>query len=60
MPEYRFYPIGQDGHIHKPPTSQELPDDAEALKEAKKLVNGCDIEVWQKKRLVAYLIPEDK
>jgi hypothetical protein len=37
-----------------------LPDDAAALKEAKKFTNGHDIEVWENTRLVGYVIPEDK
>ena len=36
------------------------PDDDEALKEARQLVNGRDIEVWQGPRIVAYLTPDDR
>jgi hypothetical protein len=30
------------------------------LKEARQLVNGHDIEVWQGSRILAYLTPGDK
>lgn len=58
MPEYRFYAIKEDGHVAAPAIERELPSDAEALKEAQKLVNGHDIEVWQRKRIAAYLTPD--
>jgi len=60
MPEYRFYAIKPDGHFAEPATERELPDDAEALKEARKLMDGHDIEVWQSSRIVAYLTSDDK
>lgn len=60
MAEYKFYSIKKDGHIDGPPVEAEYPRDAEALVKAKELVNGNDIEVWQGKRVVAYLTPEEK
>jgi hypothetical protein len=60
MSDYRFYPIKEDGHIAGPAVEQDCPNDDEALKEAKRLVNGRDIEVWQSTRLVAYLTSNDK
>lgn len=60
MPEYKFYPIKQDGHIEEPPIPRDLPNDTAALKEAKQLVNGHDIEVWQGSRIVAYLTPDGR
>jgi hypothetical protein len=59
MPEYRFYAVEIDGHVNGPAVTLEFPGDGPALKEAKRLVNGHDIEVWQDTRLVAYVIPED-
>jgi len=53
MPDYRFYTIEQDGHITTPSAELHLPNDAAALSEAKKLVNGHDVEIWQGKRIVA-------
>jgi hypothetical protein len=60
MSAYRFYAIERDGHIVRPPVERDYPQDGEALKEARQLVNGHDIEVWQSSRLVAYLTPDDK
>ena len=51
MPEYRAYIIGQDGHF-KEAVAFVCCDDAEAMKSAKRLVNGHDVELWQLDRLV--------
>ncbi|HEY5306435.1 MAG TPA: hypothetical protein VIJ52_07190 [Pseudolabrys sp.] len=59
MPEYRFYAIEKDGHIARPPTESDLPNDAAALKAANQLLNGRDIEIWQAKRVVGYLVSKD-
>lgn len=58
MPEYRFYKIGPDGHIVEPPPVVECPDDLSAIKEGRKHIDGCDIEIWQGSRIVFYLVPE--
>ena len=60
MREYRFYTIGTDGHIDGPATDHVLPNDSAAIEEAKKLVNGHDVEIWQGPRLVAYVVPDEK
>ena len=60
MPEYGFYPIKRDGYIDGAPATRDCPNDLAALKEARDLVNGRDVEVWQSARLVAYLTPDDK
>jgi hypothetical protein len=60
MSDYRFYMIGKDGHVNGPPTTHALPNDSAALEEAKKLVNGHDVEIWQGPRLVAYVVPDEK
>ena len=59
MPAYRFYSIERTGHITTPPSYHELPDDLSATQEAKKLVNGKDIEIWQGSRLVAFLVSDE-
>ncbi|HMJ29552.1 MAG TPA: hypothetical protein VK512_12625 [Xanthobacteraceae bacterium] len=59
MPEYRFYTIGKDGHVATPAITYEAPKDADALKEAKRLLDGHDIEIWQGARVVAYLVPDE-
>ena len=58
MPEYRFYKITQTGHITEPSSVVVCPDDVAAIKEARKLLDGGDIEIWEGRRVVAYLVPE--
>ena len=58
MLEYRFYLIGSDGHITAAPIERRLTDDSAAMAQAKQLVNGCDVEVWQSTRMVAYVTPD--
>jgi hypothetical protein len=52
MPEYRAYLVGHDGHF-----SEAVPlvcgDDDEAMKKAKQLVDGHDVELWQRDRKIA-------
>ena len=52
MAEYRAYVIGCDA-IFKSSVNLECADDAEASDEAKKLVDGHDVELWQRDRMVA-------
>lgn len=59
MPGYRFYPIKPDGHIAGAPVERECPNDGEALKEARQLVNGHEVEVWQGKRLIGNITADD-
>lgn len=58
MPEYRFYRINQEGHVAEPAPIVECPDDLSAVREARQYVDGCDVEVWQGPRVVAYVTPE--
>lgn len=60
MSEYRFYAIKRDGHVEGPPAERDCRDDRAALKEAREMINGRDIEVWESSRIVAYLTPDDK
>jgi hypothetical protein len=60
MPEYRFFKVKKSGHIDGPAAIYECPGDADAVREAKRLLNGSDIEIWQGPRVVAYLTPDDK
>ncbi len=60
MSEYRFYKIKKDGHIDGLPTARDCLNDAAALKEARRTLNGHDIEIWQSARLVGYVTPDDK
>lgn len=58
MPEYKFYSIKIDGHIAKPPIVTDCPDDLTAIKAARQVLDGNDIEIWEGARVVAYLVPE--
>ena len=52
MPEYRAYIIGPDGHFHSS-VALECLDDEAAAEQAKQLVDGHDVELWQRARKVA-------
>jgi hypothetical protein len=51
--------IKKDGHVAGPPIDHQLPDDAAAVKEAKQLLDGRAIEIWQGARVVVFLDPKD-
>ena len=50
MPEYRAYMIGPDGHIIK--RIELVCDDEAAKQQAKALVDGHDVELWQEARRI--------
>ena len=52
--EYREYLL-KDNHIYKPPYEFVAPDDAAALEVGQHLVDGHDVEVWERKRQVRVL-----
>jgi hypothetical protein len=54
MPEYRAYFLGRDGHI-KNFEPIVCDDDEKAIEAAKRLVDGCDVELWQGARLITTL-----
>jgi len=54
MPEYRAYIIDHDGHI-KSFEPLVCADDVAAIANAKRLVDGHDVEVWQGARKVTTL-----
>ncbi len=59
MAEYRAYTVGRGEHfIGCEPLV--CADDAEAIDQAKRLVNGADIELWTGDRLVARLEAKTK
>jgi hypothetical protein len=51
MAEFRVYRI-KDKHITDPPTIIEADADLVAIKKAKLLVDGCDVELWEGPRFV--------
>jgi hypothetical protein len=52
MPDYRVYLVGKDGHFKKSIPQVCAGDDA-AKQEAEQLVDGHDIELWQRDRKIA-------
>jgi hypothetical protein len=61
MPEYRAYIIGTERHrfIKADQFLSDYPDDTTAITAAKKLINGHDVELWDRGRLVARLDHKD-
>jgi hypothetical protein len=58
MPHYRLYTLRADGHIAGLPAVIECPDDPAAVQEAKKILDGRAIEVWDRARMVIRLEPK--
>jgi hypothetical protein len=56
MPMYRIYTV-EGGHVRKPPQVIECLNDEAAVKEAKQLLNGKLIGVWEKARCIVRLDP---
>jgi hypothetical protein len=52
MQEYRVYVIGSDGHFYNS-LPLECADDDMAMERARQLVNGRDVELWQRDRKIA-------
>jgi len=60
MPDYRAYIIGIDGHFIKAEFLSDHPDDATAIEAAKHLVDGHDVELWDRDRMVIRLAQKPK
>jgi hypothetical protein len=58
MPDYRVYIIGTDGHFQKSVALDCETDDA-AVESAKQLVDGHDVELWQRDRKITRLTRGD-
>jgi hypothetical protein len=52
MPEYRVYIVGSDGHFQES-VSLQCVDDGHATEQAEQLVDGHDVELWQRDRKIA-------
>jgi hypothetical protein len=59
MPDYRAYLVGSDGHFHKSVVLDE-PDDTAAIAAARQLVDGHDVELWQRDRKIAEFAQKPK
>ena len=51
MQDYRLYFVGPDGHVQNR-TDLRCADDAEAIRLAKQLFDGRDVELWQLDRKI--------
>jgi hypothetical protein len=56
MSDYRAYIIGIDGHFIKAEFLSNHADDATAIEAAKQLVDGHDVELWDRDRMVIRLM----
>ena len=52
MPPYRTYLIDRTNNISGPANIVECAGDFDAIKKAKQLVDGHDVELWESDRLV--------
>lgn len=52
MQHYRVYVIGHDGHFIRS-IDLSCADDGAAIESAKQLVDGYDLELWQRDRRIA-------
>lgn len=58
MSVYRVYVVGQSGHVGGIPQYIECRDDAEAIQQARQIMDGHSIEIWEGTRIVKKLSPE--
>ena len=58
MSNYRIFVKDKTGHIVAAHVV-DVPDDDTATERAKQYVDGCDVEVWELKRMVAHLTHDD-
>lgn len=56
MQEYRAYILGPDGHVQR--QIDLVADENTAKEQAKQLVDGHDVELWQSDRKIATFTPK--
>lgn len=59
MPTYRVYTLSKDEHIHSAPRLLECADDEAAMQKARQFLDGQALEIWDEKRKVGRIEPED-
>jgi hypothetical protein len=59
MPEYRIFPLTSDNHIKNAPALVVCENDSAALEQAKKMLDGHNLEVWEGTRRVTRLNSTD-
>ena len=60
MPDYRAYIIGLDGHFIRVEFLSKHADDASAIEAARQIVDGHDVELWDRDRMVIRLVAKPK
>jgi hypothetical protein len=55
MPVYRAFLVDADGHIRRPPHLFDSNGDEAAIKQAQQFVDGCDVELWDHGRIIAWI-----
>ena len=58
MPEYRLYPIKDDGHIAGPAEIVDYPDDRTAIEHAREFATQQPVEIWLLDRRVTRINPD--
>lgn len=56
MTVYRAFPISAEGHVSGPGWILEVASDDEAVEQARRYIDGHDIEVWHGSRLLIKLL----
>jgi hypothetical protein len=59
MTEYRFFRVDTEDQIQGAPKFMTCADDRSARSEARQLMDGYAIEIWDCERRVAYIPPEE-
>jgi hypothetical protein len=57
---YRLYTVDRKGKLSGPPHIVECKDDAAAMDEARKYVDGHDIEIWRDNKRVGLIASQDR
>ena len=58
MPEYQFYRNKKADHVGEPPQHYKFANDAAAVEQAKKRLDGQAIEIWRGALIVGRLKPK--
>jgi hypothetical protein len=58
MPQYRVFRLDLAGKVLGPSEKIEVDNDQDAIREARKNLNGATLEIWDGMRRIAILKPE--
>jgi hypothetical protein len=58
MPAYRIYSLDVTDHVKAPPVIVRCADDHEAMRQARRLLNGKPVEVWLNDKRIGRLETE--